>query len=90
MQSPSFVVREIDGEFLVLDRSRNLIHQLNATASLIWRELRNGSSPAAVQDELLNAFEVDAGMAMRDIDRMVQLLESLGLLPQPMSPAEDS
>ena len=89
MQRSSFVVREIDGELLVLDLRKNVIHQLNATASLIWRGLRDGSSPASLQDELLNRFDVDAETALRDIDKMVRLLQSLGLLPQPAAAVED-
>jgi hypothetical protein len=38
--------REVDGEIILLDTESNLVHQLNKTASLIWRKCQEGASSA--------------------------------------------
>ena len=41
------VVREVEGEILLLDTGANLIHQLNETASFVWRRCDAAASPAS-------------------------------------------
>lgn len=74
------VVREVDGEVLVLDTRSNRIHQLNATASLIWRGCREGREPARIASELAVKFDVDEETALRDVHETMSKLRALELL----------
>ena len=78
--SDSMVVREVDGELLVLDTRANRIHQLNSTASLIWRRLREGREPDAIAAELAVEFDVDAVTALRDVTETLSQFRALELL----------
>ena len=44
----SILVRDIQGEVLVLDRRTDRVHHFNPTGSLIWRHLDQGSAPEAM------------------------------------------
>ena len=74
------IFREVDGEILALDTRSNQIHQLNRTASLIWRMCRHGATAEEIAAELVDGFHVDDMTARRDIARTVERLRALNLL----------
>ena len=49
----SVMVREIDGEIVVLDTRSSQVHQLNRTASFIWRMCAQASTPQAMASHSL-------------------------------------
>jgi len=55
----SLMVREVDGELLLLDTSSNRIHQLNRTASFIWQRCDDVGSEAELAAELAVEFDVE-------------------------------
>ncbi|NML16623.1 PqqD family protein [Azohydromonas caseinilytica] len=78
--SPGMIVREVDGELLVLDTASNHIHQLNRTASIVWRMCREGADPPAIAAALAADFTVDEALALADVQQTLQQLASLNLL----------
>ena len=74
----SVMVREIDGEVLVLDTRANRIHQFNRTASIIWR--RCGEEPHTIASALVAEFSVDEETALRDVVETLSTLRSLRLI----------
>lgn len=76
----SLMVREVDGELVVLDTSSNLVHQFNRTAALIWRLCAAASPPEAMADALVEAFDVERQTALRDVAETMAKLRSLNLL----------
>jgi len=80
MQSRSVIVREVEGELLILDTQAGRIHQLNATAALVWRRLNEGKDPEAVAVELTERFEIDLPTARADVGRTIEMLRSEGLV----------
>jgi hypothetical protein len=78
-QFDGFLEREVDGEILLLDTESNLIHQLNRTASLIWRKCQEGASPWEIADVLAKEFEVEEDRARADVERTVAQLEQIGV-----------
>lgn len=74
------VVREVDGEILVLDTVSNRIHQLNRTASIVWRMTGKGALPHTVAAALTAEFEVDEQTALDDVVEILARLRSLNLL----------
>jgi len=76
----SVMVREIDGEILVLDTLSNQVHQLNRTASFIWRMCDEGVMPEAIASALAAEFAVDEETALKDVAKTISRLRSLNLL----------
>ena len=74
------VVREVDRELLILDVASNRIHQLNETASIVWRMCREGAAPQVIASVLAADFAVDESQALADVHTMLDSLESLNLL----------
>ena len=77
----SLLVREISGEILVLDTRSNQIHQLNRTASFIWRLCSERATPQAIASALATEFEVHEQTALEDVLETLSKLRSLKLLP---------
>lgn len=76
----SVTVREIDGEIVVLDTRSNQVHQLNRTASFIWRMCSQGTTPQALASALAVEFEVDEATAFEDVVKTLEQLGSINLL----------
>ena len=74
------IVRELEGEMVVLDADAERIHRLNRTASIIWRCCESGASPAEIAVALVNAFDVEEHVALRDVMEALDQLRSLGLI----------
>lgn len=75
----SLLEREVDGEILLLDTESNLIHQLNKTASLIWRQYQEGASPGDIAEMLARDFEVEQHTARADVEQTVGRFAQLGM-----------
>jgi hypothetical protein len=73
---PGLLVREVDGEILMLDTESDLIHRLNRTASVIWRLYNNGSDVEGISESLAVEFGLDHDRARKDV------LEALGTFRQ--------
>ena len=76
----SVMVREIDGEILMLDTLSNQIHHLNRTASFIWRMCDLGNVPETIASALAAEFAVDEQTALKDVVETLSKLRSLNLL----------
>ena len=74
------LVREVDGELLVLDTEADRIHQLNSTASEIWRLHHAGSDANEIADALANRFEVEKDQAVTDVIQALKDFRALGLI----------
>jgi hypothetical protein len=77
---PDVLVRETDGELVILDRTRGLVHQLNGTASLVWKRCNGDRSVRDIAAEVAATFDVSIDTAQRDIAATVRQLAELGLL----------
>jgi hypothetical protein len=76
----SIIVREIDGEILVLDRRSNRLHQFNGTASFIFKRCGEGLPAPALAAALVREFEVTDELAERDVHAFLGVLGALDLL----------
>jgi hypothetical protein len=75
--------REIDKDTIVLDRAGGQIHQLNKTASFIWKRLDSRISEQKISAQYASEFKVDLKTAKEDVARMIQEFCNLGLLEGP-------
>jgi hypothetical protein len=74
------MVREVDGEIIVLDGLSKRIHQFNRTASFIWRACNEGQSAPAIASALSAHFEVDRDTPIGDVVKNLTQLRGLNLL----------
>ncbi|HEY9532776.1 MAG TPA: PqqD family protein [Burkholderiales bacterium] len=74
------MVREIDGEVLILDGRTDRIHKLNRTASFIWRRCEEGATAEGIASALAGEFAVHSQTALADVLRTLDELRSLDLL----------
>jgi Coenzyme PQQ synthesis protein D (PqqD) len=81
-------VRVVDGEAVVLDRQKELIHQLNQTATYIWEQCDGRFVVQEIAARLAETFDVAPETAMQDVVKVIQDLQALSLLePSPDKPA---
>lgn len=79
-QRVDVTVREIDGEIVVLDERTGYIHQLNPSASFIWRLCNGENSSHDIAKMMARAFDVDEAIAAKDTDDTIEKLCNLNLL----------
>ena len=70
----------LDGEAVLLHMDTKNYYRLNATAARVFRGLERGLGRQALLDDLCGEFEVDAGTAGAEIDRLLAELTERGLL----------
>jgi hypothetical protein len=69
-------VRAVEDELLLLDRNTQRIHQLNRTASFIWRCCGETASQEEIASQLAARYAVDEAVALKDVaDTLRRLLE---------------
>ena len=77
---PEVLVREIDGELVILDRGRGVVHQLNGTATLVWKHCDGARTVSDIAEALSRAYDVSVDIAERDVAATVRQLAELHLL----------
>jgi hypothetical protein len=77
------IVREVDGETLVLDTRSDRIHRLNVTASFIFRARRDGMDVAGIASAFAARYGVDGATALHDVAETLTKLRALDLLESP-------
>ena len=76
------MVREVEGELLVLDDDSHRIHKLNPTASLIWSRC-DTASPTEIAAELVAAYDIEEEQALIDVTTTLAKLRELWLVGEP-------
>lgn len=54
--------------------------QLNESAALLWKSLKDGATRNSLVDAFVDAFEVDTITAEKDIDKCLDMLKKKGLI----------
>jgi hypothetical protein len=73
-------VRPIGDELLLLNTATHRIHQLNATASFIWRCCERAVSAEEIVGLMVANFVVDEHKALRDVVETLSRLRELSLV----------
>ena len=80
LRKEGLLVREVDGEVLVLDTDSDRIHQLNVSASFIWNQLATGAPAEEIAKRLAIEFDVDNDIAYRDVSAILREFLALGFV----------
>ncbi len=73
-------VQSIEGEYVVEDETRGLMHQLNQTASFVWDCCDGKSTLQDIAHQVASKFEIDSERAHLDVTALTRQLDELGLL----------
>jgi len=65
---------------VILDRENDRIHQLNATATLVWHRLGDRLALADIANELVDRYDVSREVALADVRRVLEELRDLDLI----------
>jgi hypothetical protein len=80
LRRPDLITSTVDGEIVVLDRAAGYVHQLNATASQIWRACDGRQSVEDIVAQVTEHFGGAAETVLKDVTTAVAEFERLGLL----------
>ncbi len=77
-----FVAREVGGELVVVPLTGNIAHMnelftFNASAKLLWDELKEDSTEESLVQVLLNTYEVNVAVAQADVKKFLARLEQM-------------
>jgi len=73
-------VRPVEDELLLLNTETQRIHQLNPTASLIWRCCGEAASEHEIACLLAAKYAVDEDIALKDVAETLRQFHELGLV----------
>lgn len=79
-QRENLTVQAVDDEILILDLESNQIHQLNSSASFIWRLCDGETSIDQLANIFSDHFEVEPDTAQTDVKNVTAQLCEMGLL----------
>ncbi|MGI9121108.1 MAG: PqqD family protein [Acidimicrobiales bacterium] len=79
----SMALAELDGEAVVLDEDHEVVHVLNATATLVWSRCDGSASLADIISNLATSLGVDRQEVHDDVVEVVRLFARRRLLQAP-------
>ena len=79
-QHPNAAWREVDGAVVIISPEDSVLHELNETASLVWKEADGTRTAQQIAERLADEYEVEEAIALADTCEMVNHLEQKKLL----------
>ena len=80
IKSPELVEQVVEGETVVLDKVAGLIHQLNSTASTIWKACDGKASIDNIAAQIAEQYDIDIELARADVETTLEQLEQQKLV----------
>lgn len=78
--NPQLAWREIEGRVVVISPEDSVVHELNETASFIWKHADRGCSVSEIANLLSLEFGVEASQARSDTEELLRMLHQKGLV----------
>lgn len=80
LHNPMLAWREIEGEVVIISPEESMLHELNQTASFIWKQLDGKRTMEEIARLLAQEFEVPVEQALADTEELVAQLQEKQLL----------
>jgi len=80
LQHPNAAWREVDGEVVIISPEDSVLHELNETASFIWKHATGDLRAEEIAGQLASEFDVNGETALLDTCELVNHLEQQKLL----------
>ena len=78
--NPLLAWREIDGQIVIISPEDSMVHELNETASFIWKKADSGQGADEIAKNIGIEYSVDASEAQEDMERFLSCLADKALL----------
>jgi hypothetical protein len=78
--APEVIFRALDDGAVLVHLSGNQIYELNETAAHVWTQLANGAAEDAIVASVVDAFDVDATTASREVGELIRRFIEQGLV----------
>lgn len=80
MLNPQLAWREIEGRVVVISPEDSMVHELNETASFIWKHADGTRSVGEIANLLSLEFRVEPAQAKLDTEELLRMLAQKGLV----------
>jgi Coenzyme PQQ synthesis protein D (PqqD) len=80
MPNPLLAWREIENSVVIISPEDSVVHELNDTASFIWKQFNGKDTLEKIAARLVEEYEIDTETALADIERLATALGEKGLL----------
>jgi len=78
--NPMLAWREIDGSVVIISPERSMVHELNPTASFIWKKVDGKRTTDEIAEQVAAEFDVTRESALADIHELAESLAANQLL----------
>jgi hypothetical protein len=78
--SPDVLMREVEGEYVLVHMARNQIFALNRTGARLWQLLMQGRTRGEAIEQLTREFDVAPETVERETEGLLRQLVQEGLL----------
>jgi phosphatidylserine decarboxylase len=82
-RNPKLAWREIDGEAVIISPEDSHVHELNETASVIWKNADGKHTMEQIAAAVAADYDVAVPVARRDVQELISALSEKGLLTAP-------
>jgi hypothetical protein len=82
-RNPKLAWREIDGEAVIISPEDSHVHELNETASVIWKNADGKHTVEEIAAVVAADYDVPVAVARQDVHDMISTLSEKGLLLAP-------
>jgi hypothetical protein len=80
MRHPRLAWREIDGEIVIISPEDSQVHELNETASLVWKRADGAQTVEEIAAGMAAEYDVTCELARRDVAELIAQLAEKQLL----------
>ncbi|MGB0036114.1 MAG: PqqD family protein [Candidatus Acidiferrales bacterium] len=80
VRNPKLAWREIDGEIVIISPDDSQVHELNETASLVWKHSNGTESRDEIAARIAAEFDVTLESAQADVIELIAVLDKKHLL----------
>ena len=78
--NPLLAWREIDGSVVIISPEHSMVHELNLTASFIWKKVDGKRTAGEIAEQLAAEFDVTRESALADVHELAESLAAHQLL----------
>lgn len=74
--------RRVEGEIVALDLRDSMYLSINASGTVLWPLLVDGTDQDTLVDELLDTYDIERPAAERDVDAFLSMLRERDLVTE--------
>jgi hypothetical protein len=79
-KNPLLVTHQLEGELVIYDPDRDVVHNLNPTARVVWDNCDGHQDVAAIAGKITSRFSITNKRAKADVEQTLQQFKELGLI----------